>query len=87
VFDVLEKFNPEIREYVDDHKSICWDSYRWSRGAFCFRRPGDLRLYYQDSIRPEGRLHFAGEHCSLPQAWMQGAIASALRAVEEIVAD
>jgi hypothetical protein len=35
VLDVVEKFHPEIREYVDEHKSICWDSYRWSRGAFC----------------------------------------------------
>ena len=74
-----------IDGFVDDHASMCWNSYRWSRGAFCFMRPGDLRAYYHDSIRPEGQLHFAGEHCSLDQAWIQGAVMSGLRAVEEIV--
>jgi monoamine oxidase len=85
VLDFVEKIHPEVREYVDDCKSMAWDSFRWSRGAFCFMRPGDLRYYYLDAIRPEGRLHFAGEHCSLHQAWMQGALMSGLKAVEEIV--
>jgi monoamine oxidase len=85
VLKVLEKIHPEIRNHVDDHASICWQTFRWSWGAFAFLRPGDLRDYYHDAVRPEGRLHFAGEHCSLDQAWMQGAISSGLRAVEEIV--
>jgi monoamine oxidase len=85
VTDVLEKFHPTLRHYVNDHASISWQDYQWSRGAFCFMQPGDLRHYYHAAIRPEGRLHFAGEHCSLDQAWIQGAMVSGLRAVDEIV--
>lgn len=87
VLDAVEKMHPEVRQYVDDRASMAWDTFAWSRGAFCFMRPGDLKNYYFDAIRPEGRLHFSGEHCSLHQAWMQGAIMSGLRAVEEVVSE
>jgi monoamine oxidase len=36
--------------------------------------------------RPERRVHFAGEHTSLWIAWMNGALESAERVVEEILA-
>ncbi|MDX0679886.1 FAD-dependent oxidoreductase [Sinorhizobium medicae] len=85
VINVIRNFHQDIDKYVDDECSMYWDDFRWSRGAFCFMHPGDLRDYYHAAIRPEGRLHFAGEHCSLDQGWMQGAVMSGLRAVEEVV--
>jgi monoamine oxidase len=30
---------------------------------------------------PQARVYFAGEHCSAEQAWIQGALTSALEAV------
>ncbi len=85
VMDAIEAFHPNIRQEVQDADSIYWDEDRWARGAFCFMAPGDLTHYYHDSIRAEGRVHFAGEHCSLDQAWIQGAVMSGLRSVEEIL--
>ena len=86
VINVLENFHPGIRARVDEAPAgMYWDAFRWSRGAFCFMHPGDLQNYYYASIRPEGRLHFAGEHCSLDQAWINGAGSSGLRGVEEIL--
>jgi monoamine oxidase len=85
VIDVIRNFHPEIDKYVDDAGGMYWDDFRWSRGAFCFMQPGDLRDYYHDAIRPEGRVHFAGEHCSMDQGWIQGATMAGVRAVEEIV--
>ncbi len=88
VLNELEKFHPEIRQYLDDKEpsqSIFWDSYPWSRGAFCGMRPNDMKKYYYASKKNEGNLYFAGEHCSLDPGWIQGAIKSALDAVEEIV--
>lgn len=86
VMDVIKNFHPEIRRYVDqDAASMYWDDFRWSAGAFCFMQPGDFKDYYYDAIRAEGRVHFAGEHCSLDQGWQQGAIISGIRAVEELV--
>ncbi len=85
VTSVVSRFHPMLPDHVEDHDSMFWDEFRWARGAFCFLRPGELRSTYPAAIRAEGRLHFAGEHCSLDQGWIQGALMSALRAVEELV--
>ena len=37
-----------------------------------------------DIVKPEGRIHFAGEHCSLYHAWIQGALESGIRAARAI---
>jgi monoamine oxidase len=34
--------------------------------------------------RPEGRVHFAGDHTSAWSGWMQGALESGLRAAREV---
>jgi monoamine oxidase len=34
--------------------------------------------------RPEGRLHFAGDHTSALPGWMQGALESGFRAAGEV---
>lgn len=79
--------HPELRQkdMVLGGDSMFWDENRFAAGAFCFMRPGDFENYYSDTRRREGRLYFAGEHCSLDQGWMQGAIQSGLEAVSEIV--
>ncbi len=86
VRECVAEIHPEILEdgMVLDDASIYWDEVEWAAGAFCFLRPGDLEYYYHDAIRPEGRCHFAGEHCSMDQAWIQGALTSALSAVSAI---
>jgi len=38
-------------------------------------------------VRPEGRILFAGEHCSLYHAWIQGALESGIRAARQIHED
>ena len=35
-------------------------------------------------VQPEGRVLFAGEHCSLYHAWIQGALESGIRAARQI---
>ncbi len=85
VIRTLTNIHPEIRDSVDDAASMFWDENKWAGAAFSFMRPNDMRDYYVDAIAPEGRVFFAGEHCSMDQAWMQGAAISALRAVEDIV--
>ena len=52
----------------------------WSRGAWSFVNPRDFVWM----TAPEGRIHFAGEHLLVWSSWMQGALASGLRAVKEI---
>ena len=82
----LERIMPELGGHVVDSASMNWEENPWTAGAFAFFRPGDVELYFRDAIRPEGRLFFAGEHCSTDPAWIQGALIASLRAVDEIVA-
>jgi monoamine oxidase len=88
VSECISEIHPEIKDpdMVQGSASMFWDEFDWSAGAFCFMKPGDFELYYKDTIEPEERLFFAGEHCSLDQGWMQGAAESAIRAVRSLVA-
>ncbi|EYT82203.1 monoamine oxidase [Streptomyces sp. Tu 6176] len=57
----------------------------WARDPYAF---GEAALYtahqmtsfHLDASRPEGPVHFAGEHTSLKHAWIEGALESAVRA-------
>jgi monoamine oxidase len=85
VMNGISRFHPEIRDYVVDSASIDWEAERFSAGAFAFLRPGQLERIYPDARKPEGRLFFAGEHCSTDQAWIQGSMISALEAVYDML--
>lgn len=81
----ISRFHPELDEYVVDHASIDWEEYRWTGGAFVMLKPNELERLYPAAIAPEGRLFFAGEHCSTDQGWIQGALIASLRAVLQIL--
>jgi monoamine oxidase len=83
----IARYHPEILDddMVVDTASICWQSHKWSAGAFAFLLPGQLGSIFLDGKKPEGRVFFAGEHCSLDQAWIQGSLIASLEAVDQIV--
>ena len=85
--NMIARFHPEILQpgMVMDVESMAWGEYRWSAGAFAFLWPHQLKNFYHATIKNEGTLFFAGEHCSTDQAWIQGAIVSALRTVRALV--
>ncbi len=75
----LEKLFPQMRMNFEKGFSKSWNEDPWALGAWAFTGK-DLATIE----RAEGRVHFAGEHASDLPSWMQGAIQSALRVVEEI---
>lgn len=83
----MADIHPEILEpgMVKETDSMFWDEYKWSAGAYGHMVPGDFITYYQNGVSGEKNLHFAGEHLSFYQAWIQGAIVSSLNAVRELV--
>jgi monoamine oxidase len=88
VTELVARFHPEIKSQgmVDGAASIFWDQDPgMCGGAFSLLEPGDHVARYRAAIAPERRIYFAGEHCSLFNGWIQGALVSALRAVEEIL--
>lgn len=82
----LARIHPQLTEERMVKRAVAWswDEHRWSGGAYVFLAPGQ-RPMLSDAARPEGRVFFAGEHCSANHSWIQGALESALIAVRDMV--
>jgi monoamine oxidase len=72
-----------FKEFVSG-SSFSWTQHSYSAGAFTSFEPGQEIELYPYITRPEGRVHFAGEHTTLTHGWMQGAIESGICAGYEV---
>lgn len=75
---------PDLPAHYEGGTSMCWDRDPWARGAYAYFEPGEMTALLPHIARSEGRVHFAGDHTSSRPGWMQGAIASGLRAAAEV---
>jgi monoamine oxidase len=82
--DDVERIHPWIREVFEGGDSYAWYGDRWARGAFALFLPEQQGQLHESIVAPEGRILFAGEHCSLYHAWIQGAIESGIAASAQI---
>jgi monoamine oxidase len=80
----VAKIHPEITQEFEGGASHAWYNDPYSVGAFALFEPGQETTLHADIVRPEGRVYFAGEHCSLWHAWIQGALESGIRAASAI---
>ncbi len=80
----IEEFLPDFREFIQRSVSLCWDEDRLIKGSRSmakFLSPSQMELIR----RPEGKIHFAGEHtATMRLGWMEGALESAERVTSEI---
>jgi monoamine oxidase len=72
------------RENFEVAKLKSWSQDPWQRGGLSRFDSRELD-FIPISARKEGRIHFAGEHTSRWNGWMQGAFESAHRVVKELV--
>jgi len=72
--------HPQVTQEFEAGASHMWHDDEFAGGAFALFDPGQQTLLHEEIVRPEGRIHFAGEHASLYHAWIQGSIESGLRA-------
>lgn len=82
--DDVARIHPRIRDVYEGGASHAWYNDRYANGAFAMFEAGQQTQLQADIVKPEGRIHFAGEHCSLYHAWIQGALESGLRAARAI---
>jgi monoamine oxidase len=81
----VEAVFPGMRENFEGGVTKCWDDDPWARGASAYYKPGQFKSLYPHVARPEGRIHFAGEHTSVwSDGWMQGALESGERVTREV---
>jgi monoamine oxidase len=80
----VAKIHPEIGDVFEFGVSHAWYDDPFAAGAFALFEPHQQTALHADILQPEGRIHFAGEHCSLWHAWIEGALESGLRAAHAI---
>jgi monoamine oxidase len=80
----MEKAHPGLLDNLDGAVSKVWIADPWAGGAGSLPSPGQMSTICIGIERPEGRVHFAGEHTSKWPFWMQGALQSGLRAAKEV---
>jgi monoamine oxidase len=80
----VERVFPGLRTRVEHASSQCWDNDQWAGGATRLMNVGQVTAFHAEARRPEGHIHFAGEHTSTWFAWMNGAIESGSRAAREV---
>jgi monoamine oxidase len=83
--DLVAKTFPAMRKNFEKGIVHRWALDPWSRGAFAVFHPGQMTSLMPDISRPEGPVHFAGEHTSPWMGWMEGALESGERAAREIL--
>lgn len=81
--DLFERFHPGFEDYVEGGTSYAWSNDPWARGVLNDFRPGQMSELLPVLSRPEGRVHFAGDHTS-PFEQMDGAVASGRRVAREV---
>lgn len=82
--DDVAEIHPQITKEFEVGTSWMWHDDDFAGGAFALFDPGQQTLLHDEIVKPEGRIHFAGEHASLYHAWIQGAFESGLRAAVAI---
>ena len=82
--DQMQKVHPDIAHYYEGGITKSWQNDPWSRGAYSKFLPGQITAWLPEISRPEGRIHFAGEHTSIYSGSMEGAVESGARAAKEI---
>jgi tryptophan oxidase StaO len=89
VLDELSAIHPQLSRpgMVREVVTRSWGQDPWSHGAAAARwgkDPGTCEDERLLAARPEGRLLFAGEHCSSYPAWIEGAVESARDVVRHV---
>lgn len=84
--EFLERAQPGVTHSLVASASTCWSTEPFQRGAYAYFKVGQAASFGTALARPEGRLHFAGDHASHRPGFMHGALAAAQRVIEEVVA-
>ena len=82
----LEAIHPGTRAHAEGGTSYAWTEDPWARGGYASYAPGMIFEFLPVVARPEGRIHFAGEHTSRLSTSMDGALESGARAAAEVEA-
>jgi len=84
IFAKVSEIHPEARRYFEGGYVKWWQEDPWAGGTYAYFRPGEITTVRAMIAKPEGRIHFAGEHTAVWQGYMNGAVESGHRVAREI---
>ena len=82
---VIEKIFPGSSNLIENTATIAWINEPFTRCSYMALAPGQVTAHWQTLFSPAGRLYFAGEHATIYQGFMEGAVESGQRAAKNIV--
>ncbi|MGH7595773.1 MAG: flavin monoamine oxidase family protein [bacterium] len=80
----VSEIHPEAPRYYEGGYVKWWQEDPWAGGTYAYFHPGEITAVRPMIAKPEGRIHFAGEHTAGWQGYMNGAVESGHRVAEEI---
>jgi len=80
----LEEVHPGIGAHVEGGVVQAWSREPESLACLSAPAPGQVTRFLEPLQRPHGRIHFAGEHTTILRGTMEGALASGVRAAQEV---
>lgn len=83
--DLLCDHFPQARPHFRGCRLHDWNSDAYAQGGFSHLGPGYVHRHMEHISKPEGRIHFAGEHTAIYTGFVEGALESAERVVAEIL--
>lgn len=81
----LERVHPGFSAVVEGINTVSWGDDPWAGGGYAWWKPGEVTRWRPELARPEGRIHFAGEHTSTLARTIEGALESGNRAAREVL--
>lgn len=81
----LEKIRPSLKGALKPVFHWTWSNNRFAGGAYAYWKPGQISKYANLIANPHQRIHFAGEHTSIINRGMEGAMESGERAALDLM--
>lgn len=82
---VIEKIFPGSSDLIKNTATIAWVNEPFTRCSYMALAPGQVTAHWQTLFAPAGRLFFAGEHATIYQGFMEGAVESGQRTAKNII--
>jgi monoamine oxidase len=78
------QIHPQYPDEFENGITVGWHRVPWSNGCYGLWTDKTRNAHYKNLCQIDGRLALAGEHASYLPAWQEGAVLSALDAVQRL---
>jgi monoamine oxidase len=84
VVDYGSQIHPQYHQEFDNGIAVAWHRAPFTMGCFGMWSSDTRDKHYDDLCQIDGRLALAGEHASFLGGWQEGAVTSALDAIDRL---